>query len=229
MDSLACQTDQEFSWVVADGGSTDGTIEMISAQAGMLRVVLDSRPDCGIYDALNRAIELADAEYYIVVGADDYLEPEAIQQFRDVALETAADLITATITVDGIVKPWKRRPEWLYGQFAHVSSHAVGLMIRKSLHESFGRYNESLRIAADQQFILSCLRGGAHLERGEFIAGDFASTGTSGSNVHLSITEGFIARISSGAFIPLQALILFMRLLRHRKKIRLAITRGAGM
>ncbi|MEN9258541.1 MAG: glycosyltransferase [Gloeomargarita sp. SRBZ-1_bins_9] len=77
--SLAAQTDQDFEWVVADGVSTDGTLELLEqARQKLQRVVVDSRPDFGIYDALNRAVKLASGEYYLVVGADDMLFPEAI-------------------------------------------------------------------------------------------------------------------------------------------------------
>jgi glycosyltransferase involved in cell wall biosynthesis len=217
--SLIAQTDHNFAWIIADGGSTDGTLELIEEASAVLSISVDSRPDCGIYDALNRAIEVCDTEFYIVIGADDTFEPAAIENYRRAAVGSDADLITASIKADGEIKAWPRRWEWLYGQFAHVSGHAVGLMIRTNLHAAFGNYRQDLRIAADQKFILDCVHGGAILTRANFVAGNFTTSGTSGNNVLASLLEGFAVRLSVGHRLTHQLLVLCGRLLRHRKRI----------
>jgi len=72
VESLIAQTDQDFEWVVADGASTDGTLEILEqAKTRLKNVVVDSRPDFGIYDAMNRAIKLSKSSYYLIVGADN--------------------------------------------------------------------------------------------------------------------------------------------------------------
>lgn len=163
--SLAAQTDQDFEWVVADGVSTDGTLELLEqARQKLQRVVVDSRPDFGIYDALNRAVKLASGEYYLVVGADDMLFPEAIERYKAACVATGADLITAKVLFGDDPRPRGRYfPAWdfLWGQKALVSNHAVGLVIRRSLHEHFGYYSRKFPISADQLFIMQAVRGGA--------------------------------------------------------------------
>jgi glycosyltransferase involved in cell wall biosynthesis len=62
VESLRRQTDSDFEWVIADGGSTDGTLSILG-KIDDLAIVLSSEPDFGIYDALNRAISLASGEY----------------------------------------------------------------------------------------------------------------------------------------------------------------------
>lgn len=217
--SLIDQTDRNFTWIIADGGSTDGTLELIEEASAVLSISVDSRPDCGIYDALNRAIKVCDTEFYIVIGADDSFELTAIENYRSAATGSDAALITALIKADGVMNPWPKRREWLYGPFAHVSGHAVGLMIRTNLHATFGNYRQDLRIAADQKFILDCVHGGAILARANFVAGNFTTSGTSGNNVLASLLEGFAVRLSVGHRLPLQLLVLCGRLLRHRKRI----------
>ena len=56
--SLREQTCKDFEWIVADGSSTDRTLELLS-EVKDLNLVVSSEPDFGIYDALNRAIKLA--------------------------------------------------------------------------------------------------------------------------------------------------------------------------
>jgi len=94
IESLRGQTDKDFEWIIADGGSNDETQVILNAVRD-LNILLDSRPDFGIYDALNRAIKLTTADYYLVLGADDYLYPEAVASFRKVLFDSGADIVSA--------------------------------------------------------------------------------------------------------------------------------------
>jgi len=221
IESLAAQTDQDFEWVVADGGSTDGTLEILeNAKSQLKNVIIDSRPDFGIYDALNRAIKLSSGEYYVVMGADDLLFPVAIDQYKKVSCETKIDFVSArVISNDGIERGARSRSwEWLYGPFAYVSGHAVSLAIRKSLHGKYGLYSRKLPIAADQLFILRAIHGGARVAQGQFVAGRFdAVWGTSGQDIFGVLLEGYRVQLIVGNSFWLQTMILFVRLVKHRK------------
>lgn len=59
-------------WVVQDGASTDGSAEHLM-RLDDSRVSIESRPDGGIYDAMNRAVERASGDYILFLGADDRL------------------------------------------------------------------------------------------------------------------------------------------------------------
>ncbi|HRT06705.1 MAG TPA: glycosyltransferase, partial [Kiritimatiellia bacterium] len=59
-------------WVVQDGASTDGTADFLRGLADA-RVRSESRPDGGIYDAMNRAAARAQGDYLLFLGADDRL------------------------------------------------------------------------------------------------------------------------------------------------------------
>lgn len=222
IESLLAQTDQDFEWVVADGGSTDGTLEILeNAKLKLKNVVIDSRTDFGIYDALNRGVKLSTGEYYVVLGADDILFPEAVAQYFTVCSKTQADFVSAcVISNDGQSRGARPRPwEWLYGPFAYVSGHAVSLAIRKSLHSRYGWYSRKLPIAADQLFILRVIRGGGRVVQAPFIAGRFESIeGTSGKDTFGTLLENYRVQLNAGNSFWLQSFILFARLVRHRHK-----------
>ena len=116
VESLRGQTDKDFEWVVADGASTDGTLEYLKSITDLnLKVV--SQEDFGIYDALNRGIKACSGEFYLVVGADDVLYHNAIEIFRS-GIGVEIDIVTASIDFgDRISKPRRRMP-WFYGQFS---------------------------------------------------------------------------------------------------------------
>lgn len=214
--SLRTQKDLDFEWVVADGASTDGTLRLLQEAGGDLRIRVDSRPDFGIYDALNRSVKMASGDYYLVVGADDELFPDAVEQYKAACLRSDADLVTARIEVDGrVYGVRKRRWEWLYGQFAYVSGHAVGVAIRRDLHARAGWYSRAYPIAADQYFVLSALHVGAQVSVEDFCAGVFYKTGVSGNDVLSSLTDLCRVLVKLGHSLPLQLLLLNLRVVRY--------------
>lgn len=217
IESLMAQTDQDFEWVVADGGSADGTLALLeNARLHLRNVVIDSRPDFGIYDALNRAIKLSDGDYYLVLGADDELFPSAIEDYRRIARESGADLVSAKVQVQGgIYQSRGRRWEWLYGMSAHVSGHAVGVIIRKALHERFGFYSKKYSIAADHHFILSAVRGGSSVISGDFVAGDYKLTGMSGENFVRSAAEVLCVQVEVGRSFLIQLMLFYVRVMKN--------------
>lgn len=219
--SLQNQTDQDFEWVVADGASTDGTLTLLKEAQTRFRVVVDSRPDFGIYDALNRAVKMASGDYYLVLGADDRLEPDAVKNYRAAAANAGADFVTAKIRVGArIMGPRRPRWEWLYGPFAHVSGHAVGLLMRRALHERYGFYSPRFPIAADQLFILRAVHGGARVAEADFVAGEFNErSGASGSDVLATLTEGYRVQVMVSGRARLQTILLMLRLFKHMKRV----------
>jgi glycosyltransferase involved in cell wall biosynthesis len=221
ISSLEEQTDQNFQWVIADGGSTDGTLEKVSNSAFSLRdVVVDSRVDTGFFSALNRAIRLADCDYYLVVGADDTLTADAIEKFRHSLLATKPDIFSADV-ISGSRRVSHRNPRWLwlYGPSAVVSCHSVGTIFRKDLHEELGFYDETYRIYGDSHFILKALRSGVSVERGDFVVGEFSLEGMSNNNHLVSFTEHFRAQVECGSSFFLQAALFIMRVVKWRARI----------
>jgi glycosyltransferase involved in cell wall biosynthesis len=150
--SLRVQTDRDFEWIVVDGASADGTVELIKSADDVVTHWI-SEPDFGIYHAMNKALQLATGEYYLVMGADDRLYPDAIAQYRHYACQSKADIITALIMRDGKIERRKPCRPWLYAHHAYVSEHSVGSLIRKSLHQKFGFYSKRYSVGADLLFL----------------------------------------------------------------------------
>jgi glycosyltransferase involved in cell wall biosynthesis len=221
--SLKAQTDQDFEWVVADGGSSDDTVKIVEdAKVSLRQVVLTSQPDFGIYDALNRGVKSAQGSFYLVIGADDEFHPEAVANYKQAIANSGADLVTAHVRSGaGIRGPRSRQWPWLYGPFAYVSGHAVGLAVRRSLHLQVGYYSRKLPIAADQLFILKAIKNGARVSSHDFEAGHFEAVGgTSGQDVLGTLLEGYRAQLATGQSRLVQTAILMVRLIKNWRTIR---------
>ena len=156
--SLQNQTDKTFDWIVIDGGSTDSTHEAIIKTVD-LNVHFFCSPDFGIYDALNKGVRRTTSGYYLIVGADDVLTPNAIESYKKTILKCNADIITTVIKQNNKLIMPKSNFGWLYGLPGVASSHAVGMLFKVELHERFGFYSHKLPIAADQLFVKNALAG----------------------------------------------------------------------
>ncbi len=217
IDSLSSQTTLDFEWVIADGGSTDKTLDLIR-QNKTLRIRIDSRPDFGIYDALNRAIKLSEGDYYLTVGSDDILYPNAISDFKKHVDKTKAKIISANVFMNQRVCRPRGRP-WLFCMGAYVSCHAVGTLIKKDLHHTLGLYSRKYPLAADQLFLKKVCDSGVCVERAEFISGEFGDQGISSKDILGTLTEIYRIQIQTGENKLLQTIIFILRLIRNFRKI----------
>lgn len=214
IESLHQQTDGDFTWIVADSRSTDGTLDRIR-QCGLLDVRVTSEPDFSIYDALNRALRICTSNYYLVIGADDLLEPHAIAGFRQAAAQSAADLIVAPVKTFGMLRMPLAGQCWLRGGNGITASHSVGTLIRRDLHEQVGYYSNRYVSAADMQFILKVARDPLfRVEAVSFVAGTFSNDGLSSTDELLSLSDFFRLQIANSENVVLQSVLYMLRLTR---------------
>lgn len=211
LESLRSQTDRDFEWVVADGGSGDGTLELLRA-ATDLNILISSQPDFGIYDALNRALRLASGEYYIVVGADDRFYPDAIANYRAAIRKSGADIATARGMHGQHCFKIKRGPSWLVGDKAFIAQHSLGTAFRRNLHDRFGFYSRKFPIAADSFFVLQACKGGATRYDAGFVAGVIGPNGVSEVDWAGAATELFRVQLLVGCALVPQVLLLLLRI-----------------
>lgn len=216
---LVNQTDDDFTWLIVDGGSTDGTTDLLPEELRS-RILIIRENDFGIYDALNKGIRRCNTTHYLVVGADDRLDRDAILQYKNLATIYEADIVAASVRDGNRIARSGRGQPWLRGQSAYLSHHSAGTLIRRSLHESLGFYSNTLPIAADQLFIKRAVQRGARLHcEPDFIAGEFCRDGVSSTRFTSCLFEFTLVQIQTERLRSLQILLLIIRLIRHWSKI----------
>lgn len=158
MDQVAKQDYENLEYIIVDGGSTDGTMELIHQMEKRLpgQVRYLSEPDQGIYDALNKGIRLATGE---IVGCcfDRYADEHVIRRMVQAMEEEGTDGVHGDLYyMDGerIVRKWHQgqgsiRTGWLPG-------HPT-LYLRREVYDRFGLYRTDYRIAADYEFMVRIL------------------------------------------------------------------------
>jgi glycosyltransferase involved in cell wall biosynthesis len=92
--SVSSQSYQRLEYIVIDGASTDGTLDILEthAQAGALRFL--SEPDKGMYDAINKGLSMAQGEILCYLNSDDRYFPWSVETaVRYLAQNRAVDIV----------------------------------------------------------------------------------------------------------------------------------------
>ena len=154
-DSVFAQSYTDFDYIVIDGGSNDGSRELIESNKDKLAYWL-SEKDRGIYDAMNKGIDNAKAEYLLFLNSGDYLyNKDVLREVAESGLD--ADIVYGDIIwdTDG-VQSENRFPDKISFDFFSRGGFLPhqGSFIRKSLFNAIGNYDVQYRIIADWVFFL---------------------------------------------------------------------------
>ena len=163
LDSALGQMGVDIELLVIDGGSTDGTLEVLRSYADRLHVLV-SEPDRGIYDALNKGIQRARGEVVGFLHSDDLFADRGVLSRIAVAFaDPQVDAVYGDLLYvrkenpDQVVRYWRsgvfsdRRLRWGW-----MPPHPT-LYVRRETYEQQGLFDTSFHIAADYDFILRLL------------------------------------------------------------------------
>lgn len=156
LESVLRQDYPNIEHLVLDGGSTDGTVEVLRRYDSRI-AYWKSEPDEGIYYAWNKALSVARGEWICFLGVDDEFKDGAIGAYMELAsLNPEAEYLSSMVDIvdaAGYVKT--RGKPWTWNEFSRwMCTPQVGSMHRRSLYERFGAYNTDYRITADYEFLL---------------------------------------------------------------------------
>lgn len=130
------QTYQNKEYIIIDGGSTDGTLEIIKKYKEHIDVIV-SEKDNGIYDALNKGVQRASGDWIVCMNAGDFFANEnVLSDIFKLSIPANIKIIYSDywgVTQDGIKK--HKSVDRSRGECLHQSS-----IYRKELHEKYGCY-----------------------------------------------------------------------------------------
>lgn len=167
--SVQSQTYYNIEHIIQDGGSTDGTLDIIK-QTMNSSTSFVSEPDCGIYDAINRGIERASGDIIGLMHSDDvFHNPMVISKVASAFADPKVDLVYGDLEYVSPNNLSKVVRHWVAGEY-HPTLLKRGWMpphptlyLRRSVFDEYGSYDCSLQIAADYDAILRFL-GRANLK-----------------------------------------------------------------
>ena len=198
LQSVTDQTFKEFEYIVVDGASTDGRVEVIKKyESKFANLKWVSEPDKGIYNAMNKGIRMASGDYIQILNSADCLAAPEVMGRMLAELERHGN---PAILYGNMVKcfPDGRRMVdkcfagqeiTMLGMFTGTLNHDPAY-IRRDLFEKYGYYDESLKIVSDWKWYLQAIILGG--EKPQYVDMDvtlFDMTGISETNKALDKAE----------------------------------------
>ncbi|WP_159022665.1 glycosyltransferase family 2 protein [Formosa sp. L2A11] len=154
IDSIADQSYTNIEFIIIDGGSTDGTLDIIEDNKEKIDIVV-SEPDKGVYDAMNKGILRASGDWILFLGADDLLANNnvietCVQQFSSSHL-VYGDVIKVpeNEVYDGAFNLYKM----IYRNICHQA-----IFFHKSVFKLKGLYHLDYKVNSDWEFNLRCFQ-----------------------------------------------------------------------
>ena len=145
--SLLSQKYKNYEHIIIDGGSTDGTLEIIDKYKKSISSFV-SEKDQGIYYAMNKGIDLASGDIIGILNSDDY--------FYDDALDIVKSYFEKNQEIDflfGSVHKFFIRhgfyPSKIHWTFNFYTTHSVGFFIKKTSQKKLGYYNIKYKYSSD--------------------------------------------------------------------------------
>jgi|ERR1035437_5401339 glycosyltransferase involved in cell wall biosynthesis len=184
ISSVISQTVSFFEFIIIDGASTDGSLELINENQERISFWL-SEPDYGIYHAMNKGIRAAKGEYLLFLNSGDFLvNRDVLNNVFNV--EMSEDIVygQSHISKDNKVIYNTPHPDKLTLEFFYTRtiSHQAAF-IKRSLFGQFGFYCEDLKIYADLDFwIRSIILNNCSTKKIDILISDFNLDGISGKS-----------------------------------------------
>ncbi|MGI9434438.1 MAG: glycosyltransferase family 2 protein [Geminicoccaceae bacterium] len=208
IQSVLAQTYQPIEYIVIDGGSTDGSVDLIKRHHNSIAFWI-SEPDRGISDAFNKGIAAATGDYVGLLNADDWLSPDQI--------ETAvAALETGKARQAG-------EASFAFGNLMYYASDGTPLhliqgdpsyadkiesrmpalnhptmLVRRSLFETLGGFDQRYRVAMDYDWVLRAHLAGHRGVHAPGVLGHMTLAGTSDRRFVEGLSEVRRIAISHG-------------------------------
>lgn len=163
LESILNQTHQDIELLIIDGKSKDNTLEIVRRYErlfqGRLRYI--SEQDKGIYDAMNKGIQMATGDVVGILNSDDlYMDNKVVEDIANAFVQTNVDAIYGNlIFVDEddtskIVRVWKGS-QYEPGSFLNGwhPAHPT-FYVRRDIYEKYGLFDISFDVSADFELML---------------------------------------------------------------------------
>ena len=185
--SVLNQTYKDIEHIVVDGGSEDGTQEMLRSLETTFNGKLHwiSEPDNGLYDAINKGIENATGDIVGILNSDDYYtSDDVLQQVADELRNPNIAAVYGDIhfvrptALDKCVRYYSSKhfhPRWL--RFGFMPAHP-SFYVRRHIQQQVGAYKTDYKIGSDYEMMVRLFR--VHGIKAKYISKDFVTMRTGG-------------------------------------------------
>lgn len=195
--SVIAQNYDELEYIIIDGGSTDGTLDIIRKYNANITFWI-SESDHGLYDAMNKGLKVCTGEAVAFLNSDDWYDDNVLDRVNSFFEENDVDIVSGqTYSVrDGIIKKNVFARDNDENVFFKLMYHHPALFVKKKLFEMTGNYDITYKIAADTDWIMRAYSDGAKILKVDDYFTFFRHGGLSSRNVYETLKEQYKAALN---------------------------------
>jgi len=190
ISSVLGQSYDNIEYIIIDGGSTDGTVELIKQYEDKIAYWV-SEPDGGIYDAMNKGLAKARGEIVGLINADDWYETDAVSVVVETFEKENADVVHGSMR---IVK--ESGESFVKMAESDISNLKKGMLLnhptvfaKKSLYDQYGNFDTSYKIVADWEMMMRWFLNDVHFVPTKETLANFRMGGVSSEHLKRSFVE----------------------------------------
>ena len=179
---LAQDPSIEFEWIVVDGGSADGTAEFLENLNGEYNLRYISEKDKGIYDAMNKGIEMSRGRFAIFLNSGDVFHAEVVNSVRQLDAQKDNAMVIGDAMLDfgdGHQVRRSAKPGW-YIYHSLPASHQAIFFPMSGLRRY--PYDLQYRVSSDYALAAKMYKEGYSFKRIKGLVSEFSMGGVSTSN-----------------------------------------------
>lgn len=179
------EIESELEYIIVDGGSRDGTLEVINKYLGRIDILI-SEKDKGVYDAMNKGISRATGDIIGIINSDDSYNDGALKIVEKTLTETEEDSIIYS-PIDNYYEG-KYLHTFIPGTLENLvfkfTINHPSCFVKKSVYELIGLFDLSYSIAADYDFIVRAYTSGVKFRYVETPLVSYSLDGMSGKQIN---------------------------------------------
>lgn len=198
IESVLKQTYSDFEYIIIDGGSNDGTCDIIKKSEPLFKGQLKwmSEPDHGIYDAMNKGIRMSTGKIIGIVNSDDWLELNALENVETAIKSNGNEnntLYCGDILFhygEGTIRRKNTDISLFKSKVSLFEMYGIkhpATFVPRLVYDKVGLFNDKMRLSADQDFILRCYFNGVGFYHVNNVLSNMSSGGISTAGTRASL------------------------------------------
>lgn len=190
--SVIAQDYDELEYIIIDGASTDGTLDIIEKYKDEIAICV-SEPDHGLYEAMNKGLERASGEVFAFLNSDDYYADDVLNRVKEYFENSDADMVSGNMYIckNGINSKAVYNKDKKENMFFQVVYPHPALFAKKELYKRYGGFDTSYKIAADSEWVMRvCFHGADVLCVDDYFT-YFSTEGLSSRKMYAALEEQY--------------------------------------
>lgn len=214
IDSVLNQDFKNFEYIIYDGNSNDGTVDLITSykekflKRGITYKFI-SESDRGMVDAFNKATKLCSGDYIGICNSDDQLLPNVLSKISSIIIKNPnQDIYHGNILVKNEIK----KPNSNLNIYGNIIAFHPAAFIKRTVFEEIGYYDENFGVAADKELFIRAHLNGKTFFKFDIAVANYCLGGGSNQNPKLLAKLNHKIRVKYG-FNSIKSYLIYIKII----------------